>query len=257
MRSRVAMKEGFEGCAVLERGVIGALRVCLERVCLGLVFFGGAIPLAGCTPTEIKWAEEVRLHDGRVVVVKRRTELTASGFPVQRRGFQKYHELCYEPMGVYWKSKPSYPPHVFDIVDGKVYIKVPVDHCETCMLQGYPPWDALYFEWDNGAWKKLDETPMLRTLRFNLLSSTHASGGSFYYEGKLVPAEAYDARGLITLAEKERRDGSIYAFMQATGRTGPGVEPGACERCKNTWGRVQTTETPEVFLPSESKTCNW
>jgi hypothetical protein len=199
--------------------------------------------LTGCNSNEIKWTEEVKLHDGRVIQVKRRVELTETGFPVQQRGFRKYHELCYAPMGVYWKSKPEYPPYVFDIVNGKAVIKVPVEGCTTCMLQGYPAWDAAYFEWDNGAWKKVDETPVLRGLRFNVLSDPRSGD------------ESKDARGLITLAEKERRDGTIYYEMKATGRSGPGVPPGACERCKAE--KVETTRTPEVQLPSTTRNCDW
>jgi|CXWL01.1.fsa_nt_gi hypothetical protein len=213
------------------------------------------LSITGCASNEIKWTEEVRLHDGKIVQVKRRTELTESGFPTQNRGFHKYHELCFAPMGIYWKSKPEYRLYVFDIVDGKAYIKVPVQGCTTCMLQGYPAWDAAYFEWNNGAWKKVDENPTLRALRFNLLSATHAGGPYRNERGEVVPAETFDARGLIALADKERRDASIYHSMKNTGRTGPSVAPGACERCKAE--KVETSMTSEVFLPSESRTCNW
>lgn len=228
---------------------------CCSRALLAVLC--GLLPfVAGCASNEIKWTEEVKLHDGRVVQVKRRTELTESGFPLQQRGFHKYHELCYAPMGIHWKSKSAYNLYVFDIVNGKAYVKVPVDGCTECTLQGYPEADALYFEWHGGAWKKVDETPVLRALRFNLLSATHAGGPYRNERGEVVPAETFDARGLITLAEKERRDGSIYQSMKNTGRTGPG-NPGACARCKKTWGTVQTDQTPEVFLPSERRTCNW
>jgi hypothetical protein len=226
-----------------------------QLAALGMAFVLGLFTLAGCASNEIKWTEEVKLHDGRVVQVKRRTELTESGFPVQRRGFRKYHELCYASMGIYWKSKPEYAPYVFDIVNGKAYVKVPVESCTTCMLQGYPAWDAAYFEWNDGAWKKVDENATLRALRFNLLSATHASGPYRNQRGEVVPAETFDARGLIALAEKERRDASIYYSMKNTGRTGPGVAPGACERCKAE--KVVTTMTSEVFLPSDSRACNW
>jgi hypothetical protein len=212
--------------------------------------------IAGCASNEIKWTEEVSLHDGSMVLVKRRTELTESGFPVQQRGVAKFHELCYQPLGVYWKSKPEYPPHVFDVVNGKAYVKVPVQGCTTCMLQDYPESDSVYLEWSDGAWKRVPENALLRSLRYNMLSGTHASGNYRDERGVVVPAESYDARGLITLAEKRRRDASVYHGMNNTGRPGPGA-PGACEKCRNSWGKVQTDQTPEILMPSESRTCSW
>lgn len=200
---------------------------------------------SGCASNnEIKWSEEVQLHDGSVVQVKRRTELSASGFPIQSRGFAKFHELCYAPMGVYWKSKPEYRITVFDIVDGKPTVKVPVQGCTTCMLQGYPAWDAVYFEWDRGAWRKVEENEKLRGLRFNLLSQSHILD-----DGK------NDARGLITLAEKRRRDGSIYESMRVTGRTGPGLPIGECQKCKSE--KVETSRTSDVLILSDMRECNW
>jgi len=219
-------------------------KLAMRTFAIGLVGATALFALSGCTSDEIKWTEEVKLHDGRVIQVKRRTELTESGFPVQRRGFHKYHELCYEPMGIHWKSKPEYPLYVFDIIDGKAYIKVPVTGCAECMLQGYPAWDAAYFEWNDGSWKKVDETPALRALRFNLLNRSH-----------LMDDGQADARGLITLAEKNRRDGSIYDSMRATGRTGPGVGIGQCQKCKAV--RVQTDRTSEVLLTSDRGSCKW
>jgi len=199
----------------------------------------------GCATNEIKWTEEVQLSDGSVVQVKRRTELSESGFPLQTRGFEKLHELCYAPLNLYWKSKSPYRPWVFDFVDGKAVIKVPVTGCTECTVHAYPAADALYFEWSNASWKRVEETEKLRSLKFNLLDQSHILD-----DGK------NDARGLITLAEKRRRDGSIYESMRATGRTGP-AKPGACERCRATWGKVQTDMTDEVQLPTERTICNW
>jgi hypothetical protein len=215
-----------------------------QLAALGMACVLGLFTLAGCASNEIKWTEEVRLHDGRVVQVKRRTELTESGFPVQKRGFPKYFELCYAPLKLYWKSKPEYPPQVFDIVEGKAYIKVPVTGCSECTLQGYPLVDALYFQWSGTAWTRVEENKALAQLRFNLLEAIYATNN-----------EQYDARGLVTLSDKERRDASIYSSMKATSRTGP-YAGGACEKCKKTWGTVKTDRSSEVLL-SFQKACGW
>ena len=83
-----------------------------------LLLFPG---VAGCAPTDVKWTEEVKLHDGKVIQIKRRTELGSLNILAQTRGHPRYHELCYERMKIHWKSKPVYEPEAFDIVNGKAY----------------------------------------------------------------------------------------------------------------------------------------
>jgi hypothetical protein len=204
---------------------------------LALMALGGR-----CMGTEIKWTEEVLLHDGTVVQVKRRTEITASGFPTQRRGLRKFFELCYAPGAVYWRSKPEYPPEAFDIIEGKVYVKVPVNACSACMAHGYPESDAIYFVWAQRAWKKLDEKEAPTQMKFNLLA--------FDYGGN--PEK--DARGLITLTEKRRRDGSIYRGMEQSGRRGPS-RPGYCAKCR--FVTVSGSPSADIFVQSPSRACNW
>jgi len=202
--------------------------------------------LPACGGEEIKWTEEVRLHDGKVVQVKRRTELTGSGFPVQGRGFHKYHELCYAPMAVYWKSRPEYLPEVFDVVDGKAYAKVSLGNdCARCMEHGFPETDALYFTWTGQAWQAIDHQQFPPGLRLNLLTS---------------PVErdrAKDARGLVSVADKEKRDASVYYSLRTTGAKGLNELPsrkGTCTKCKASG--AAPLPPAEIFMPSASKTCD-
>lgn len=215
---------------------------------VGVVFFGllGVPLIGGCAPSEIKWTEEVKLHDGKIIQLKRRTETTASGFPVQHRGFFTYHEFCYAPMKIYWKSKPDYPPELFDIVDGKAYAKVSLGRdCVRCMLHGYPETDALYFMWDGAAWKKISYEVFPKQLRLNLLQESRGADSRG------------DAHGLVTVQEKEKRDASIYYSLRVTGAAGLNELPdtkGACRDCRGI--NIKTDSTPEVFLPSDRKTCD-
>ncbi len=211
----------------------------------GCAFILSTFSLTGCASDEIKWTEEVRLHDGSIVQVKRRTELSESGFPTQQRGFPKYFELCYLPLNVHWKSRSEYRPTVFDIVNGKPFVKVPIRGCTECSLQAFPLSDALYFSWIGGEWTKVEEDEVLRGLPFNLLESFYASNN-----------KSRDAQGLVSLIEKEQRDASIYSSMRATGRSGPGA-PGACEKCRKDWGTVRTDRSSEVLLPIEKRGCDW
>jgi len=210
-----------------------------------LVVLVGLLGTTACSGDDIRWTEEVRLQDGKVIQLKRRTELTSSGFPVQKRGFNKYHEFCYAPMNIYWKSHPKYTPELFDIVNGKAYAKVSVGDCEVCKLHGYPDTDALYFLWSERAWKKIDYKEFPAQMRLNLLMNPMGRNS------------AEDARGLVSLAEKENRDPSTSYSLKVTGARGLNELParkGMCNKCKAV--NVMTTEIPDVFLPSSRTSCD-
>jgi hypothetical protein len=211
-----------------------------------LAILTGAVLATGCGGEEIKWTEEVRLHDGKVIQVKRRTELTGGGFPVQKRGFPKYHELCYAPLGVHWKSRPEYLPEVFEIVDGKAYAKVSLGNdCARCMEHGFPETDALYFTWTGQGWKPIGYPQFPPGLRFNLLAS---------------PVErdpANDARGLVSVADKEKRDASVYYSLRTTGAKGLNELPsrkGTCSKCKASG--AEALPPAEIFMPSQTGNCD-
>ncbi|MCK9202665.1 MAG: hypothetical protein M0P42_16210 [Gallionella sp.] len=207
--------------------------------------FGIVAPASGA-PTKIKWTEEVQLHDGRVIQLKRTEELGSSGFPVQRRGFLKFHEFCYPQMNIYWKSKPEYRPETFEIVDGKAYAKVTIGGCSECRDHGYPATNALYFLWMGGGWKKIDYAEYPTGLRLNLLLGSHHDDDG-----------ARDARGLVTLAYKEKRDFGPLTSMKARGVSGLNELPShnkECQRCQT----IQVDGDPPstaVFLPSKRKDC--
>ena len=139
---------------------------------------------------DIRWTEEVKLSDGRVIQIQRHVELTDSGFPAQKRGFDKYQEICYPPMNIHWKSKGGYQPDIFDIVDGKAYMHVPVTAAAECNEQGYPSTGALYFLWDHGQWRRIAHEEFPEASEWNLLMQT--SRGS----------SEMDPKGLITIDDK-------------------------------------------------------
>lgn len=201
---------------------------------------------AGCAPTDIKWTEEVRLHDGKTIQVKRRTELGTTGFPAGRRGQYRYHELCYAPLGIYWKSRPEYQPEAFDIFDGKAWVRVPLAGCAACMHHGYPRTNSIYFVWSGKAWTKAAEAEVPEGLRFNLLISTHGSDDG-----------AFDARSLVTLADKRKRDASIYYVLDRTKARGLNERlplRDMCEKCKGI--NTQTSSAAEVFLAGDGRSCS-
>lgn len=224
-------------------GTLRLLYRILRVLAAGMVFLPA---LAECAPTVIDWSEEVKLHDGKIIVIKRHEEVGAIGFPLRHRGLRKYWQFCYAPMGIHWKSKPEYFPETFDIVDGKAYAKVSIGGCELCMLHGYPDTDALYFAWENGAWKKIDHKDYPAGLRYNMLNGTHYDDDG-----------SRDVHGLVTIAQKEHLDGEIYWLMrkkpEITGLNETVAYRGACQKCKGIRG--QTTNTSEVFLPASQNDC--
>jgi hypothetical protein len=218
------------------------------RPLLSLFWLALAIPLAAAgAPAEIKWTEEVRLHDGKVIQVKRRTELAPTGFPTAARGRPLYHELCYAPMGIHWKSNPAYEPELFDLVDGKAYVRVPLRGCSSCKLHDFPRTNSLYFMWESGKWSEIAAQAFPPQARFNLLSSTHWDDDG-----------AHDARGLVSLADKAERDGSIYQELKALGAKSTTERRGhrdLCERCSRM--NIRTNAPQEVLLPSNAAACKW
>lgn len=195
---------------------------------------------------DIKWSEDVKLHDGTVIVVKRRIELGGAVSPAARRGHPRYHELCYAEKGIYWRSKPEYEPELFDIVAGKAYVRVPLRGCSSCMLHDFPGNNAVQFVWDGNTWVKIDRKDLPPSLRFNLLSAPYGDD------------ESYDAKGHVTLLEKRTRDASIYSALERANVTGVNERPRTrdlCERCRNI--QTSTDRTAGIFLPAKNSGCSW
>ena len=196
---------------------------------------------------DIRWTEEVKLSDGRVIQIQRHVELTESGFPAQKRGFDKYQEICYPPMNIHWKSKGGYQPDIFDIVDGKAYMHVPISDCEKCRLHGFPVTNALYFVWNSGQWKRIRHEEFPQASEWNLLMQT--SRGS----------TETDPQGLITIEDKTtckwtdstlRYDKKRFGWRRAN-EGGKGI--GRCKACRNE--RISTNASPEILMNDGKSAC--
>lgn len=211
-----------------------------------VVFLFGWIGHVFSAPTKIKWTEEVQLHDGKVIQLKRVDERGRSGFPVQGRGFPKSYEFCYLPMNIYWKSKPEYRPETFEIVAGKAYAKVTLGGCFECRDHGYPETNAIYFHWTGSDWKQIAHAEYPKGVRLNLLMSPSTDDDG-----------SHDVRGLVTLTEKEKLDFGMLTTMKARGISGlnePPYKERTCQQCK----AIQSDGRPpsaEVFLSSSRKDC--
>lgn len=214
-------------------------------LCVGLILFGCAS--VGIGGDHIRWTEEVRLSDGKVIEIQRHVELTESGFPVQKRGLNKYFEICYPPLGIHWKSRGGYQPDIFDIVDGKAYMHVPVADCSQCMLHGYPPTDALYFVWANHQWRQISADEFPARSEWNLLRQV--TGGD----------SRDDPKGRVTIADKttgDWQDDTLKYFQKRDGwkRVSESYAwKGSCNACRSR--TVTTDATPDIFHPGKETSC--
>ena len=223
------------------------MKFLLQTLCVAVL----SISFAVRAGDDIRWTEEVKLSDGRVVQIQRHVELTDSGFPLQRRGFTKYYEICYPPMDIHWKSKGGYQPDIFDIVDGKAYMHVPISDCFSCEHHGYPSTNALYFVWDNGTWKQIAHEDFPKGSEWNLLMQTNQG------------SKETDPQGLITIEDKtmgKQADSSLLREQQRLGwkRVSDSHSwKGRCDACRGVKNRIygDSKDIFEIFVQGAAQFC--
>jgi hypothetical protein len=161
-----------------------------------IILLIGLIALTACGKSidTAEWTEEVKLSDGRMVIVWRRARAYSGGFPNAQRGGDIDFELRYEPLGVYWKDATT-PTHVrrpksFDVVDGVPHL-VLEGNWDVCVDRPKADYAAQFLKWVNGRWVNVPqaEFPVERVL-MNLYQD---------YWGRSTKD---DARGLITWERK-------------------------------------------------------
>lgn len=185
------------------------------------------IAVAGCSQVDTaEWSEEVQLHDGSVVVIDARATLGRYGFPTAHRGGRISWELCFRSQKAYWKSSAAYKPVVFEIVNGKPYVVVPLGDCVECKLHDFPTFSALVYRWEGNGWKRAAPEELPATSTPNLLSNVWSASDS-----------SRDASGHYTLGEKRKRDRDSDPVQRALvverfKRQVRDTEKGMCPACK-------------------------
>lgn len=220
------------------------MKIIPRMICLAL--FGAS--LAACASNDVRWTEEVKLSNGQVIQIQRHVELTESGFPTQRRGLDRYQEICYPPMNIHWKAKAGYKPDIFDIVDGKAYMHVPLGACAECAAHGYPSPNALYFVWDNRQWRRIRHEEFPEKSEWNLLMQT--KGGS----------SETDPQGLITIEDKTSGKWTDSALRLDQKRSGwrrvneDYYSREACRKCGPS-GPDATSAATRIFINDGKNSC--
>ena len=54
-----------------------------------------SVSLSACASNNIRWTEEVKLSDGKIIQLQRHVELTDSGFPVRGSPFRMGRTMAY------------------------------------------------------------------------------------------------------------------------------------------------------------------
>ena len=105
-----------------------------------------------------EWQEEVRLFDGRTIIVSRKATAYSRGFPNATRGSDISTEFYYEPMKISWKHEMSETsvrhPMSFEIINGVAYLVLYVGDSAPLFCTGKPPTQYLgqFLKWSGGTW---------------------------------------------------------------------------------------------------------
>ena len=207
-----------------------------------------AVALTAFAGSDIRWIEEVKLYDGRVIELQRRVGLAASAVPAQRRGRIEYHEICYPAMKLRWKSAAAYLPDLFDIVEGKAYVHVPLGACHECGLHGDPEPNALYFVWERGEWKRIRHEEFPRASEWNLLMAFVSAPGH----------EQDDPRGRLTLEHKAQRSTSLRLEQERLGwkRMNESYDwRDGCRKCGRQQPNAFFADAREIFVSDAKTSC--
>ena len=153
-------------------------------------------------------------------------------------------------MGIHWKSKGGYQPDIFDIVDGKAYMHVPVTACVQCRANGDPSPNALYFVWDNGQWKRIRHEELPAPSEWNLLLQTNRG------------SPGADPQGHITIQDKTTGNWNDWTMRDEQKRFGwkrvneAYDSRDACQKCGRNKPNFIPSEPAEVFVNDGSNTCH-
>ena len=129
--------------------------------------------LTACNGTdEMRWKEQVYLHDGTTVTVDRDSTRVSSGFPNSRRGNILTQELRYAPLGVVWKVEGGAEQLVsFDIVDGVAYVVANAPQSSEVFCNGKRHGEPImiYYRWVNGKQESISSSDVpISIMRWNL-----------------------------------------------------------------------------------------
>lgn len=200
-------------------GLASVLAACLT----GLVGCGDGIDV-------IQWTEDVKMHDGKVVVLERRARAYKWGFPTAHRGAMIDQELWYRPMGIYWKStldgQFSGGPASFELFGGSAYLITIGQSREFCRGKSPATYVAQVWRWENTQWQVVPSA----SIPFEL--AVVNVGSSFFNAG----STDLDYRGHIKWDDKPPgyRNGTVKELLEQGSTCKNLICPG--QQCKTEQG---------------------
>ena len=135
-----------------------------------VVLFGACIFVVSCGVDEMRWKEQVRLHNDQYIYIDRYASRLKSGFPNSRRGPILDQELRYAPLDIIWEVQDEVPIS-FEIFDGVAYIAaVPFQaRHKFCIGKPRGAYVARFYRWQQGKLQSIaqDAQPVSR-MRMNI-----------------------------------------------------------------------------------------
>lgn len=121
---------------------------------------------------ELRWQEEVKLRDGRVILMERWSKRLASG-ELGQRGFTLWWEIkAVNPdtsESVTWYEDAGTGPDIFDFVDKVPYMAARVDILPACRKYGWPKMNWVFFRYE-GSWQQISFEQFPKHLDSNLFN---------------------------------------------------------------------------------------
>lgn len=147
-------------------------------------------PRFGTATTQ--WVEEVLLVSGEVLDIHRTDTRGPDEWFRPGRGVSTNRSMTFVHHGrrIHWERGQGFAPVALDLINGEPVVLIPVVGHETCAEFGYPQEGLIAFRFRGGAWQRVEQQPVPRHLRVNLLETPHAIPGWQKGKGQKITVEA-------------------------------------------------------------------
>lgn len=143
------------------------------------------------TDPEIRWKEEVRLHDGRVIMVERWAKRQWMG-ELGHRGLPLWSEIRAKNPNtgaeISWYEDAGSDAYVFDFIGDKAYLAARVSFYQPCKKYHFPKRDFVFFRFD-GIWKQISLEEFPAPFDTNLLFNVWAAASANQMDDNLITIE--------------------------------------------------------------------
>ena len=122
----------------------------LKQLNRWLLILGGLTVLPACSNNEVTWQEEVKLNDGRMIVVTQK-KLMDRG--IDREAWLTFSLPEFSKTQILWHE--SQQPIVLNVHKGKLYVVGLPPTQREFFKYGKPRPPYVPYRWENGAWQRI------------------------------------------------------------------------------------------------------